>query len=205
MTENKKCYNIAKCLLGPLSNTKHRPISVGLDGPVRPEISISSCIFLFSSPFSTSVWPHTTSFRECWLGPVTWQGPPPSQPSFYPWPEQVQISSSDMLVKPAGLQSYVSLPSTCIQELPFLVCTHDLLQWACLSLQDIGLQQGPRLCGEGHAGSQHQGSLSQVQQKDYSKDAFLHSSTPATITIQDLFKSMQQSALASFTVATLGI
>lgn len=78
---------------------------------------------------------------------------------------QVQIRGCDTLVKPAGLKSYVSLPSTCIPVLTFLVCTDDLLHWACLSLQDIELQQEPGtdgLYGEGQAGRHHQGSLCQL-------------------------------------------
>ncbi|TNM97304.1 hypothetical protein fugu_015460 [Takifugu bimaculatus] len=56
---------------------------------------------------------------------------------------QVQIRGSDTRVTPAGLKPYVSLPSTCMQVLTFPVCSHSLLQWADLSLQDIGLQQEP--------------------------------------------------------------
>lgn len=96
---------------------------------------------------------------------------PPSH--FISYQMQVQISGSEALVKPAGLKSYVSLPSTCIQVLAFLVCAHDLLQWACLSLQDIELQQEPGADGlYGHTGSSHQGSLS--QQTDYNRCVFLH-------------------------------
>lgn len=88
---------------------------------------------------------------------------------------QVQISGCDTLVKRAGLKPYVSLPSTCIQVLAFPVCAHDLLQQACLSLQDIELQQEPGadgLYGEGHAGSNHRGSL--FQQSHYNSYVFLH-------------------------------
>lgn len=102
---------MAKCLLGRWSNTQHRPVSVGLDWPVRPwplftEIPISSCIFLFSSPFSASVWIHTASFRGCWLGPPDLAGkenpPPPSSPHHLHillYQMQVQIRGCDTLVK----------------------------------------------------------------------------------------------------------
>lgn len=88
---------------------------------------------------------------------------------FIPHQMQVQIRGSDTLVKPAGLKPYVSLPSTCMHVLTFPVCSHSLLQWAYLSLQDIGLQQEPGtddgLYGEGHTGSNHRGSLSGLAQE----------------------------------------
>lgn len=98
--------------------------------------------FRFQAPL-VPLCEYTPPPSECWLGPLTWQEKksPPHHLHFNPYQTQVQISGSDTLVKPAGLKSYVSLPSACIQVLAFLVCTDDLLQWACLSLQDIGLQQ----------------------------------------------------------------
>lgn len=177
---------MAKCLSGRLSGTKHRTIRDGLNWMVRPwplfsKIAIFSCILLFSSPF----WCLCVN-THCFLQRVLTGAPdlaetvcPPPPPltshtlmhhvHFSPHQMQVQIRGSDTLVKPAGLKPYVSLPSTCMQVLTFPVCSHSLLQWAYLSLQDIGLQQEPGtddgLYGEGHTGSNHRGSLSGLVQE----------------------------------------
>lgn len=105
---------------------------------------------------------------------------------------QVQMRGSDTLVKPAGLKPYISLPSTCIEVLTFPVCTHCLLHRAYPSLQDIGLQEEPgtddRLYGEGHTGSNHWGSLSQVWHRKvkeiyYNRYVSLHLSSLATLSV----------------------
>ncbi|TWW69894.1 hypothetical protein D4764_18G0007000, partial [Takifugu flavidus] len=134
------------------------------------------CILLFSSPlWCLCVNTHCLLQRVLTGAPdlAATDPPPPHTHThhvhFIPHQMQVQIRGSDTRVTPAGLKPYVSLPSTCMQVLTFPVCSHSLLQWADLSLQDIGLQQEPGtddgLYGEGHTGSNHRGSLSGLVQE----------------------------------------